>query len=618
MFTERESKIIEASIAYYNGNPIMSDAEWDAELKALKYENPTSKVLQGVGWGYSPKNSELEVKSHWLTNLHGFDKIFVSEELSSLSSISGYYTPKYDGASVTLYYQNGDLKLALTRGDGTTGSDVTDKLRYVVPNQIDPDIKVVSGEWIMSKTELSKLGNSRLSHRNIAVGALMRKTYDPKEISNFDFVAYRIEKSNLLPGYITEGRAFVTHALSNCGFNVAPYKIATPDDTFKSVMSKFNSDVDYNLDGIVFESAIIYDSKSGTYNYQDEIAYKYNSQREVTTVTKIDWNFTRTGKYVPTVEYDPVYLSGAMCSRATAFNAKYILDNKIGVGSEVVVTRSGEVIPYITESTPSPSAESEMPKVCACGHPLQWSGVDLVCLNPNCSSKLAHQLYHYIDTLSGQYIKGVASNIIDTVIAINQWTTPCGIYLSDKGVCEAKLSQVYSPLTSSYQLACRLLGDLFTPKPFLSVLVALGISGISYGVAGKVSAILENYIKSETPVEFWRFQQIPSIGDTIESYLIKNADSIINLYKVIENSVGFSEEVQGDESDKLKVCISGKLSSGRTKLQFYKEYEFSIVESSVQDADYLISSKLNSAKTDIARQLGVPIVSEDEFIKEVL
>lgn len=616
IMTQLEIQIIEASKSYYNGTPIMTDLEWDSKLEELRQTNPNSKVLQGVGWGYGPQDSELPTKTHKLQNIHGFDKIFMDQPTGVIPI--GTYTPKYDGASITLYYTNGELESAITRGDGSKGSDVTDKLRYIVPLKIDPRIKAISGEWIISKSNFKKYYPSTIAHRNTAVGILMRKSYDPAELLRFDFIAYRIEESTEpLPEINSDGREGLTELLLNNGFNTTPYiENLSNQQTYQHMMDEFSKSVDYYCDGLVYELDI-FTTPSNTYTYCNEVAYKFNHNKVKTTVTEVVWSFTRTGKMVPVVNYEPIELSGAVCQRATAYNAAYIRDNSIGVGSEIVVTRSGEVIPYILES--NPASNVELPTVCPkCGEPLVWKGLDLVCENTSCDGQIYSRLYNYIEVMGASEIKGASTSVINLIIDTFKLDVPSDIYK----IQGTFISRLYQQGSATARLAAKVLTKLKSPADFSQMLVGLSIPGVGYGVSSKISSRVFEYCESSMKsdvVDYWILSDIKSIGESIEESINQYRALILDTYEAIVNSVGF-ESASEDEVDSnlIKVCITGKLPSGRTKSKFYEDYKDKVTETSVDDAEYVISNKLDSNKTQRAIKLGKSVMSEGDFIKEVL
>lgn len=608
MLSNLEIQILQASNEYYQGHPIMTDLEFDNLIEELKIENPKSEVLNSIGNGYQAKTSDLVVRKHPLKNLHGLTKIFV-EDIENLPY--GYYTPKYDGASVTLYYKNGKLDMALTRGDGEEGSDVTDKLRYIVPEKIDSNIEVISGEWIISKTKFKDKYPGSIAHRNIAVGFLMRKTYDVAEVFNFSFVAYRIERINKSVVDSFDIRLI----LKFNGFEPCPvYHVSeTSNITYFQLLQNFKSVVDYNLDGLVYESGVIQDSQ-GQIIYNDEVAYKNNSQKASSVVTSIDWNFTRTGKYVPVVNYEPVELSGAVCSRATGYNAQFIINNSIGIGSKIEITRSGEIIPYILSSTPG---QLSLPEKCSeCDTPLILKGVDLVCPHYNCGGKVYSRLYNYIETVGTSKVKGASKDVIDAMIDYFAWKDPADVYkdnLEFPEYGEIQLGQ------ASYELSKKVFKILRSSIKVSEMLLGLSISGVGYAVSETVSRTLLEYI--ESGLNEWNFQKLPGIGPSIEFSLVSNQDLIIETYWAVKNIIGKfkSEDDEIDSTgNKIKVCITGSLPSKLKKSEFYEKYKDLIEESDVKSSDYVISNKSDSSKTQQAVKLGKLIYSEEDFVSKII
>lgn len=355
-----KKKIIDAATAYYSGNPIMSDEQFDELVEQLREAAPNDKLLKKVGWGSQVISTDLEKVLHDVVITRGLSKIKVEPD-SMLPSNPHYETLKYDGASVTLYYdKNGDLSKAVTRNDGVHGFDVTSKLQYIVPTHIDAPIHAITGEFILSKECNNEYFQSN-SPRNVAVGVLMKKSVDPSEVVKFDFVAYRIisiwkglDKTYDMISLLKADRCIVNETLGDLGFREAPVKKVEENNrsykrSFDLLSYVSHNGHLYNADGVVYDTGLTFTDANTEIiiGYKDELAYKAQTETAIVKVRDVIWNHTRTGRYVPTVIYDEVNISGAKCSRATGHNARCIRDNNIGVGTTIEIVRSGEVIPAI-------------------------------------------------------------------------------------------------------------------------------------------------------------------------------------------------------------------------------------------------------------------------------
>lgn len=621
-----KKKIIDTATAYYSGNPIISDEQFDELVEQLRIIAPNDKLLTKVGWGSRVVSTDLEKVLHDVVITRGLNKIKVEPD-SMLPNKLHYETLKYDGASVTLYYnKNGDLSKAVTRNDGVNGFDVTSKLQYIVPTHIDLPIHTITGEFILSKQCNTAYFQSN-SPRNVAVGALMKKSVDPSEIVKFDFVAYRIisiwkgldETYELLQSLKTN-RSAINNTLENLGFRSAPIEridVSRPyKEAFEFLSEYIYNGHTYNADGVVYDAGLIFTDANTEIiiGYKDEVAYKAQTETATVEVKDVVWNHTRTGRYVPTVIYDEVNISGAKCSRATGHNAKYIRDNQIGKGSLIEIVRSGQVIPYISDVIESTGYI--LPTYCDCGSELKWKGVDLVCANPNCEYNQYNRLYNYIANVGA--VKGVSGKIISAMIGFAGWEDISDIYKNPVKNWDG-LSIMTGLGNSAVNLANKTANYLYNKVWYQNWIVGLGLSGIGWKNAGTIGEKLYNYLVNPDRLElYWKFSDISGIGNSIEQTINFNKEYICELFDYIKNILVIDNNDNVEENvnpDLIKVCITGKLESG-TKSDFYERFKDKIIESDVNNCDILICSKVGSSKYNKAIKLGKKILSESEAINE--
>lgn len=620
-----KKKIIDAATAYYSGNPIMSDEHFDELVKDLETIAPNDALLSKVGWGSQVTNVNLDKVLHDVVITRGLNKIKVEPD-SMLPSTMHYETLKYDGASVTLYYdKNGDLSKAVTRNDGVNGFDVTSKLQYIVPTHIDLPIHAITGEFILSKECNEKYFQSN-SPRNVAVGILMKKFVDPLEVVKFDFVAYRIisvwknlDKSYDVIHLFKAGRRDINIDLGLLGFRAAPIQLISNNnrqykEAFES-LSVVSGNHTYNADGIVVDTGLTFTDTNTEViiGYKDEVAYKAQTETAIVEVKDVVWNHTRTGRFVPTVIYDEVNISGAKCHKATGHNAKYIRDNRIGIGTKIEVVRSGQVIPYISDVIES--TEYILPISCDCGSELKWDGVDLVCKNPSCEYNQYNRLYNYIASVGS--VKGVSGKIISAMISFAGWEDISDIYRFPVKNWD-KIVQMDGIGNSALSLISEVTSYLYGEVWFQSWIVGLGLNGIGWKNAGTISERLYKYLTNpDCLLIHWKFSDINGIGNSIEQTINFEKEYIFEIFNYVKDNLVLndnSSKIETD-SDLIKVCITGKLESG-TKSSFYDRFKNKIVESDVNNCDILICSKVGSSKYNKAVKLGKKILSEYEAVKE--
>lgn len=614
-YSELELKIIECSTSYYLGTPLISDVEFDLLVDELKKVNPDSKILTMTGWGAQFENSPLDKVPHPFASLAGLPKSKVTTDYWLRGD--RMYLPKLDGLSVEIIYEDGVFKQAITRGNGYTGLDVSDKIVYCVPKFLK-DLTTISlrGEFVLDYENFEKFYSDSPSPRNVASGILNRKSVDPKELERFTVVVYKpvaVKDEELL-----DRRVFLDYCLS-CGFDTATSYIAEEPKTYEYVFSKLETI--YPLDGVVavpdykFQDHEFTHDKMYIIDDYMEVAYKVVTDTAVTTVIGVEYNMTRTGKMIPTVIYESVELSGALLSRVAGNNAQFIKDNGIGKGAQIEIVRSGEVIPYIVEVYDR--VDPELPKVCpVCGKELVWEGVNLICNNKDCPAKDESKVYHWIKTCG--YVDGLGNSLITAFVNFFNITTVKDIYRVNERQVDDMLS--YEGIGYS---KIKILKDMIRKLKEIDLqyfFVGANLVGLSWKSASKlytqeVLDCLMGHDKDKMETLVYTKGVMRKTSDDIMrnfEYLCDLAYVIPMLYKVSEEFVSTEQDNPGD---KFKVCYTGKTENYKTKKDFYKDLENYIVESDIKTCDYLVCNvSKNSSKEKYAKNNGIKIVTESELI----
>lgn len=414
---ELEEKFVEANRLYREGNPVMTDKEYDRMKEELERHFPDSDILKKAIVEESVKGDRMEklpFPMFSLEKVKTVDEIvrWIKDvwELSSNDRI--VITPKYDGISLLVDETTNDC---WTRGDGTEGQNSRDHYRYV--NHGNPMNKkgcFTFGEAIipigMFLKNVKPLGYK--SARNAVAGAFNADDFNAQVLGNTAYIRYGImdsdrDKSMQLAELYNDYDPYATqYWVTSAGvFDDNKTALTYLNDLFESIKN-------FKCDGLVIEV----DNKTKREelgrlpngNPRYAIAYKNPDwqERYTTKVQKIEWSVSKDGKAKPVIVFDPVEFDGATVSRCTGYNAKYITDNHISPNAYIVVSRSGDVIPKHLE-TVSYSVElfREMcdgMMICpSCGNPLKWDETltDIVCINPDCKEKKIKQIAYFFATL---------------------------------------------------------------------------------------------------------------------------------------------------------------------------------------------------------------------------
>ena len=295
-----------ASQRYYAGDPIIEDAEFDALAEEHGYENVGAPVKDGVAHMFP---------------LYSLKKCFVGEKQIELTG-EVVETPKLDGAAVSLLYIGGELKLALTRGDGKRGLDITEKMRYLVRSRFNvptPNVMQIGGEVVAPKD----IPNSR----NYAAGALNLKDINEFRNRELAFVAYNIQPVISLTYYEDMG------LLSLYGFKTVFDEVdAYPTD---GKVYRLNSNAAFEQAGYTSSHP------RGAYALKERLA------GVTTQLLAVDWQVGRSGIVSPVAILQPVMVGDAKISRATLHNIRYIEELGLEIGCDVEIIRAGEIIPRV-------------------------------------------------------------------------------------------------------------------------------------------------------------------------------------------------------------------------------------------------------------------------------
>lgn len=354
---------LKAKKAYYLGEPILSDTEFDYLENELK-ESGQLKDIQQVGFHDENRNAKFKHPTRMLSlskfQADGNDNpcfIEVNKWLSKRSQSKIYEaTPKFDGNAVNIIYRNGKLDAILSRGDGDAGRDYTEKLINNVPNKIKTKHKIVEvrGEVVIPIDKFNqyneKYDNEYKNERNFVAGILNRDVDETGIISEFVFMAVEakaIENSEVV--YLP------TEILSKFGFNhkYSLYTIYFQKnefiETYQKMLHHRKVDCPFRLDGFVIKTDINTRRELGENDHDPEwaVAIKFPPEEAVTKVIDIEWNFGKTGNLTPVAILEPTLLDGTTVQRASVHNLGWLIEKDCLPGTTVTIAKKGDIIPQI-------------------------------------------------------------------------------------------------------------------------------------------------------------------------------------------------------------------------------------------------------------------------------
>lgn len=622
------AEIKDAAQKYYeDGSSPLTDIEFDAKVDELRELDPDADVLS-VGWGYDINTDSTpgEKVAHRYGVVGSLDKCHNWKELGSdFQWRSLAASLKLDGISIALYYRNGKLQQALTRGDGSTGIDVTPKILKIEPKlkQLDTDKEftgAVRGEIVMSFAAFNayaKIHSEAKNPRNTTAGLINAKEVSD-DLKYLSIIVYTVIGDECNRTAFNRVNNMVSWLRAHFPA-VAPYKVLGEmkstdlQDAMEALKDEWYGT--YPADGIVLNQlGTVRDGNNITYIAK---AFKFQAESKVTEVIDVEWSLSKTHYLIPRVHVAPVELSGTTVEYCTGFNAQYIRDNNIGSGAKVEITKSGEIVPYILRVA-EPGSVALPVKCPDCGTTLDWNGVHLQCPNPGCSNAQRQDLSIWIESLApvdglkdAIKFKFIEELYGEDVTIESLMADPPSIANWGRSGHKQLMAQMFTKLFgwdgSSIQLvdaikACNIprFGDVTAAK--LAQYPRIVESFLS-----------DNYL--ETACDSDMCEKLYSyIGVANTEMLYKNTVKLRRL-KLIQDRISWraAKAVSGDMH---KVVITGKLSVPRA--QFVKElaeHGFIVKEDVGKNTFALITDNPNgtSAKNKAAITYGVPKLSESQF-----
>ena len=653
---ELRKKINQHSYAYYvMDNPTVSDYEYDLLFRRLleleeKYpqfitaQSPTQRI------GAIPSNS-FEKITH-PTPMLSLGNAFSNNELIlfdqrvknilQIDTVQYVVEHKIDGLAINLIYENGKLVKAATRGDGSIGEDVTANIRTIkaIPLELNveeveiPEFLEVRGEVYLPKKEFIRLNKERQANdealfancRNAAAGSL--RQLDPKETAKryLSAILYGIGE---IKGLNFEYHSAVLDFLSKLGFKTnKEYQIFSNIDEvmqYCASWSEKKEQLDFDIDGMVIKVNNLKDQKILGYTAKDPrwaIAYKFQPEQGITKIEKIVVNVGRTGAITPLAYLTPVTISGSKISKATLHNEDYIVAKDIRIGDTVIVHKAGEIIPEVVavklEERTGTEVKFVMPQICPeCQNPVVKEDNEAAykCVNPNCPAILRENFIHFVSR-DAMNIEGLGpsvvsmlldNNLINDVADLYKLTTEELLNLDRIGAKSAE--NLISAIEKSKQAGLNRL------------LFALGIRFV--GV--KAANILANHFKSMkalTKSSLEDLLAINEIGTKIAQSIIayfNKQENLMLLDKLSEVGVNMTAKTiermeQENFQDKIFVLTGNLESFNRKEASLLIEQFGGKVNSAVsKKTDFVVAGTEAGSKLTKAQELGINIISEEEF-----
>ncbi len=665
-YKEKITLIQKLNKAYYHKDkPLVSDAEYDKIKKdILDFEKKNPDIVdinspsEKVGFAPSEKFSKVKHLVPMLSLDNAFTKDDVEDFLKKIRNYLNFEKdtpieltaePKIDGISASLIYKNNKIIRGLSRGDGEYGEDITENLLTIkdIPQvlygeNIDKEFEI-RGEVYIGKKDFEKIKNDFANPRNAAGGSLRQKDSKKTALIPLKFFAHSI-------GDIDE-KKFKTHInfLNFCkkiGFKINPLTktFSSADELIKSYLhvEEIRSSLDYDIDGIVYKvNDLTLQKRLGSLSSSPRwaIAHKFSSEKATTVIRKIEIQVGRTGALTPVAKLDPVNVGGVLVSNATLHNEDEIIRKDIRLNDTVIIQRAGDVIPQVVEVIKSKRDKNSkkfiFPDKCLCGRPAvkdyneTSKKLDVVkrCTDTgfNCEFMAREKIKHFVSK-EALNIDGFGKKIVEDFWSLNFIRLPQDIFTLDykkieklEGWGELSVSNLNTAIEKSKEIS------------LAKFIYSLGIRHIGQENAKNLSRYfvsMKNFLKLCNPdllmSEINSLDEIDGIGETqIESLIHffkdkKNNKVVHELSKILNIQDFIEKKIDSFFSGKNIMFTGGFSTMSRSEAKSLAEtFGAKILSSVTKKLDYLVIglSKPTKNKVDKAKELGVKIIEEKEWLK---
>lgn len=607
---------------YYAGNPEITDAEYDALEARMRVIAPDHPILSETGAPTELPSLEHKIPMRSLrkaTEFAEFEKWYNTLPKGTVLLAQR----KYDGASVSLEYEKGKLKRALTRGDGFTGEDITDNIRHCYDYKDLIKLKKpfngsIRGEAVIFAGDFTPENfpsdddptTTESNRRNSATGAI-RKTNSPR-VKWVRLIFY--DAAN---GIYFEGEEEKVSFLLDLGVNTADsFRIESLEQAqrlYEETLQTRQS-LPMMIDGLVFKVANlkIQEEMGETENKpKGQIALKFPAMTGETVLTDVELQVGHTGAITPRAKYKPLIIDGREFNHATLNNWDYIKALDVQIGDTITVAIGGDIIPKIISAEPGKKRKPiPLPRACpVCGEPVQKEGARVYCHNEDCGGKVVRKILHWLQKTD---IKFLGPKMVQTCFEKGIITSPVHIYTISK----KDLGKVIGSGN-----AARVKEEIEAKKE-LPLDVFMGALAIPLLGQRKASMLIEQGVDT---LEKFQSLDVKQEYQGFKESLVAIKEGIDKRQPLIEDLLRAGVTIKEKETKEnggslkgAKIVVTGTLSQPRNHFQKLIEENGGVFSKSLSgNTDYLLAGEKAGSKLSKAQKHGVQILSEGEFLQMI-
>lgn len=603
-----------ANDLYYNSNSeLITDSVYDTLLDIFKQRFPNNNLLKTIG---APINSNEKVKLKY--HMGSMDKIKEKKQIKNFIERNGYneyiITDKLDGISGLLLYNNGKIYL-YSRGDGTYGKDISYLVPYIktIPKLYDDNIEV-RGELIVSKENFKKYSSIYSYPRSIVNSIVNSKSINSEILKCIDFVSFELITPSLTPldqfKFLKNKNFIIPSITKSHAKEILLYNNLIDSYLYNTLKNHYNKSL-YDIDGIIITNNILNKKNIGG-NPKYSFAFKVNKDGVITKINNIVYNTSKYGKLIPTIMFEPIKLGNSIVKNTTGFSAKYIVDNKLNVGSTIKMVLSGDIIPYIVEIVEN-SEIGYLPEV-----PYYWddSNIHIFLSNPNDDIDFkAKRIEKFMKTIG---INNISIGIIKKLIKSNYDTIDkilnmsINNFQSIDGFKETLSKKLYNNIHSIID----------NPIDLDILMNSSMVFGNNFGSA-RFKYIIKKYSKIDEIIklDIEDIKNIPGFSEITATQFIENLPKFIIFLerhpylkiKSIEKIVNETSIIKNTDKLLLNVLFTGIRDENCNKFIINNGGNIS---SSINSNTSLIIIKnidYKNKKVEKALEKNIPILTIDEF-----
>ncbi len=660
---------------YDEDEPEISDFEYDMlmlELKNLENEFPefitSDSLTQHVGGNVKEgfEKVEHEVPLQSLQDIFNFEELYAFDERVRKSleketeledgqieffedenkkekklDLKYIVETKIDGLSVSLEYKKGNFVKGATRGNGLVGEDITENLKTIksIPKKLKEPIDIiVRGEVFIGKKEFDKMNEEREANeetlfanaRNAAAGSLRQLDSSVAASRPLDIYIFNVQKCESI---IFSSHIESLNYLEKLGFNVNPVKVEceSVEDVINEIekIGENRDDLSFGIDGAVIKVDNLNQREILGTNYKTPkwaIAYKYPPEQKETVLKEITFQVGRTGAITPMAILEPVKVAGSTISKTTLHNEDFIKEKDLRIGDTVIIQKAGDVIPEVVGVNKSKRTGNELEfqmitKCPVCGaDAIREEGEAAVrCIGIECPAKQYRNILHFVSR-EAMNIKGLGDSIVEELLNRNLISNIADLY-------NLKLEDIASLKKNGKKFAQNLIDSLNESKnnEFYRLINGLGIRHIGVKAAKQLAKKYKT-IDELQKASYESLVDIEDMGEIMaqsvfEFFSQEQTKDLIQKFK--EAGINMNETLDAGEIDNrfegMTFVLTGGLEnySRKEAEEIIENYGGKTSSSVSKKTTYVLAGEDSGSKLTKAQELGVTVISEEEFINMI-